>query len=175
MLKINLGCGTNRLHGWDNHDDDVDITKPLPWADRSADFIFAEHVVEHVAYEQALSFFRECRRVLKGGGVVRIAVPSIEQVLKYGNQAYFSWVHDKGWAPTPHARGAIDALLHRHGHQAPWTMSLLIVSLYYAGFDRVVPRDPLLSDHKELRNVEGHGKVIGEAFNAIETIVCEAS
>jgi hypothetical protein len=67
------------------------------------------------------------------------------------------------------------ALLDAHGHQAPWTVSLLAASLYVAGFDTVVPRDPGLSDHAALRGVEGHGRVIGEVFNAIETIVCEAS
>lgn len=174
MLKINLGCGTNVLAGWDNRDADVDITKPLPWASGAADFILAEHVVEHVEYAAALRFFKECRRVLKVGGVARIAVPSIEQVWRHGSAAYFSWVHEKGWAPRADARGAIDALLNQHGHQAPWTASLLSTSLYAAGFDTVIQRDPGLSDHMELHDVEGHGRVIGETFNAIETVICEA-
>lgn len=175
MRKVNLGCGKNILAGWENHDVEVDIARPLPWGAGSVDFLFAEHCVEHIDYEAALKFFRQCRRVLKSGGVARIAVPSIEQVWKHGSEAYFAWAHAKGWASSPDARGAIDALLHQHGHRAPWTASLLATTLYAAGFDVVVPRDPGLSDHESLRGVEGHGRVIGEAFNMIETIVCEAS
>jgi SAM-dependent methyltransferase len=175
MICLNFGCGTNRLEGWANYDAEIDISKPLPFMRGHADFILAEHVVEHVAYGEALLFFRECRRVLKPGGVLRVAVPSIEQVWREGTGDYFRWAHSKGWAPTPDARGAIDALLHQHGHCAPWTASLLAVSLYAAGFETIVPRDPGLSDHDTLRGVEGHGRVIGDAFNLIETIVCEAS
>ena len=50
MLKINLGCGTNRIPGWSNHDAEVNITRRLPWADDSADCVFVEHVVEYVIY-----------------------------------------------------------------------------------------------------------------------------
>lgn len=175
LIRLNFGCGTNKLAGWANYDREIDISRPLPFATAYADFILAEHVVEHVEFAAALRFFKECRRVLKPGGVARIAVPSIEQVWKDGTDAYFGWVHTKKWAPTPDARGAMDAILHQHGHRAPWTASVLASALYLAGFDTIVPRDPGLSDHAALRGVEGHGRVIGDAFNAIETIVCEAS
>lgn len=175
MLKLNLGCGTNRLPGWDNFDAEIDITKPLPFGDGEADFILAEHVVEHVIYHEALAFFRECRRVLKPSGVARIAVPSIEQVWRTGTEAYFQFVHQRGWAERADVRGAMGAILDCHGHKAPWSASLLETSLYLAGFEHIVHRDPGLSDHVELRGVEGHGRVIGDAFNVIETIVCEAS
>src|SRR5262249_7551150 len=79
LPKINLGCGGTRLDGWKNHDSDIDISKKLPFANDSASFIFAEHVVEHIDYYAALDFFCECRRVLAPGGVLRIAVPSIER------------------------------------------------------------------------------------------------
>lgn len=175
MIGLNFGCGTNRLEGWANFDAEVDIAKPLQFSDGSAGFILAEHVVEHVSYREALSFFRECRRVLRSGGVARIAVPSIEQVWRFGTAEYFGFAHSRGWAKSADARGAMAALLDCHGHQAPWTASLLASSLYLAGFDNVVQRDPGLSDHPELHGVEGHGKVIGDAFNAIETVICEAS
>jgi predicted SAM-dependent methyltransferase len=172
-MKINLGCGNNYIDGWLNHDDDVDITKRLPFDDDSAQFILAEHVVEHVKYNEALAFFTECRRVLKPGGVVRIAVPSIERIWRKGGEDYFRFVQSHGWTKTPDMRGAIWAMLNCHGHQAPWTASLLAVSLYLAGFDDVKPCDPGLSDHVELQGVEGHGRIIGDAFNRIETVICE--
>lgn len=174
MIAFNFGCGTNRLDGWANYDSEINIAKPLPFPTSYADFILAEHVVEHVTYQEALGFFRECRRVLKPGGVARIAVPSVEQVRR-GSDAYFRFVHDKGWADRADARGAMTAILNCHGHQAPWTASLLETSLYLAGFEQIVHRDPGLSDHVSLRGVEGHGRVIGDDFNAIETVICEGS
>lgn len=173
MIKLNFGCGKNGLNGWQNYDAEVDIVKPLPFASDCAQFIFAEHVVEHVAYDEALAFLRECRRVLKPSGVVRIAVPSVERIWREADEDYVRFVHSKGWAPTPDKRGAILAILNCHGHRAPWTASLLAVSLYLAGFDDVKARDPGLSDHFELRGVEGHGSVISDAFNRIETVICE--
>jgi SAM-dependent methyltransferase len=172
-MKINLGCGRNHLEGWKNYDADVDITKPLPFPNNSADCIFAEHVVEHVGYYEALGFFRECHRVLGAGGIVRIAVPSVERILRYGSPDYFKFASK--WGPTPDVRGAMHAILHAHGHRAPWTESLLTTSLFFAGFDNVEVCTPGQSHHEALRGVEGHGRVIGEYFNWIETTVAEAT
>ena len=47
VLKLNLGCGTNKLDGWENHDVDVDLRAPLPWPDGAAEFILLERVLEH--------------------------------------------------------------------------------------------------------------------------------
>ena len=173
-IMLNFGCGGNYIEGWQNHDADVDITKPLPFGDGIADFVFAEHVVEHVTYEQALSFFRESHRVLRSGGVIRIAVPSVERIWQYADENYMKFV--SRWTNGEVSRrAAIDAILHAHGHQAPWTSGLLSASLYFAGFDHVAPCTPGHSIHLELREVEGHGKVIGDHFNLIETAVSEGT
>lgn len=176
MIKLNLGCGTNILKGWGNHDDDVDISKPLPWGDDVASFIFAEHVVEHITYSQALDFFKECHRVLHPGGVCRIAVPSIERVFMHATPEYAKfaerWVPDDG---TDFRRRAMTNILFRHGHQTAWTEALLDATLFYAGFNLTCAVDPLWSEHPELLGIEGHGKVIGDKFNRIETVVVEAT
>jgi SAM-dependent methyltransferase len=172
-VRLNFGCGKNRLAGWRNFDSDVDITKRLPFPDATADFILAEHVVEHVEYRQALAFMRECRRVLKPGGVARFAVPSIEKVWKHADAEYFAFV--KRWSKQEGLRPAIQALLDCHGHKAPWTESLLLVTAFQAGFNNVTACEPGKSDIADLVGVEGHHKVIGEKFNWIETVVVEAS
>jgi SAM-dependent methyltransferase len=170
-VKLNFGCGTNRIPGWQNLDDGVEIAKRLPFPDNYANFVFAEHVVEHVDYYQAIEFLRECRRVLKPGGIVRISVPSIENVMKRGDPAYFKFTTK--WQPDATARGAIYALLYKHGHKAPWTDSLLEATLFFAGFTNVTRCEPGASAHPELRGVEGHHRVIGERFNWIESSIFE--
>jgi SAM-dependent methyltransferase len=173
--KINLGCGTNKLEGWANFDAEVNITKPLRFATSSASFILAEHVVEHVNYYQSINFFKECARVLKPGGVLRITVPSIEKIMDNGNDPeYIKFVHDRKWAPTADHRGAMHAILYCHGHQTAWTSSLLKSTLFYAGFKDIAVLAPGESSRTELSGVEGHGKVIGDKFNLIESISVEA-
>jgi SAM-dependent methyltransferase len=174
-IKINLGCGKNKLNGWENHDDDVDITKPLPWQSDSVAFILAEHVMEHIPLSGALDFLEECYRVLKHNGVVRIAVPSLVQAMDRGTPEYFSWVHKRKWAKTPDLVGALGALIRCHGHQTAWDVPVLRAVIAAASFQHVMEFPIGQSHHLALRGVEGHGKVITDDFNEIETIVVEAT
>ena len=92
-IKLHVGCGTLYKDGWvniDNNSDnnieklDVnhDLSKGLPFEDEQVDFIYHEHFIEHLSYEDGLLFFKECFRVLKFGGVMRIACPDLDQLLQ---------------------------------------------------------------------------------------------
>ncbi|ESY72526.1 hypothetical protein X740_33225 [Mesorhizobium sp. LNHC221B00] len=170
-IKLNFGCGTNRLDGWQNFDAEIDIEKRLPFADDHADFIYAEHVVEHVDYHAALRFFTEARRVLKPGGVIRICVPSLENIWRRGDQEYFDFT--RKWAPSADRRGAMHAIIHAHGHKAIWSQALLEACLFFAGFEDIAGCEVHKSAHADLTDVEGHHKVISEHFNWIEAAVAE--
>ena len=54
-----------------------DATKSIPLETSYVDCIYTSHMVEHLSQEGARSFLREVKRVLKVGGVVRIAVPDL--------------------------------------------------------------------------------------------------
>jgi predicted SAM-dependent methyltransferase len=173
LLKLNLGCGTNKLAGWVNHDADVDITKRLPWATGSASHISIEHCVEHVAYKKAIDFFKEAHRVLAQGGVLRVTVPSLEQIAQCEEADYHRFT-TKWQQLGPTKRGAMHAIIYAHGHETAWNVQLLKDTLYFAGFDDVRVFKPGESDDPVLRGVEGHGKVISDKFNLIESCTCEA-
>ncbi len=112
--------------------------------------------------------------MLAPGGVVRIAVPSLEQIRRCNNEAYFKFT--QRWQKRgPTARGAMDAIIHAHGHEAAWNATLLEDSLFFAGFENLKLCKPGESEHPELKGAEGHEKVIGKVFNDIETIVCEGT
>ena len=85
MRKLNLGCGGNVLDGWINSDvnpisSDVihlNVGNEFPFNDNEFDYIFSEHMIEHKPYEVGSSSLKECYRVLKPRGVVRVSTPDL--------------------------------------------------------------------------------------------------
>jgi SAM-dependent methyltransferase len=56
-----------------------DIARGIPFADSSVDMVYHSHVLEHLDRGVASQFIRECARVLKPGGLIRIVVPDFER------------------------------------------------------------------------------------------------
>jgi predicted SAM-dependent methyltransferase len=48
------------------------------FADESFDFIYSEHFLEHLFFDEAVALLQECDRLLKPGGVVRVCVPDAD-------------------------------------------------------------------------------------------------
>ena len=57
----------------------LDFRHGLPFRDGEVSLIFACHVLEHLDWENITSTLAECHRVLCPSGVLRIAVPSLEE------------------------------------------------------------------------------------------------
>lgn len=55
-----------------------DLRRGVPFADGTFDVVYHSHLLEHIAREHAEGFLRECRRVLRPRGIVRIVVPDLE-------------------------------------------------------------------------------------------------
>ena len=87
MLKVNFGSGPGKLPGWlnvdlateDEPDLVADLTKTLPFENASVDFIHSEDFFAQLSLEQGHSFLRECRRILKPTGVMRLLTPDLEK------------------------------------------------------------------------------------------------
>jgi predicted SAM-dependent methyltransferase len=47
----------------------------LDFEDKTFDFIYSEHVLEHMFMDESLALLEECCRILKPHGVIRIVVP----------------------------------------------------------------------------------------------------
>lgn len=93
-VKLNIGSFTSmHHHGWINVDvHDLagyaqsqgyrylrhDARNGLPYDTGTVDAINCQHMLEHLTYKEGVSFLRECRRVLKPDGVMRVAVPDAE-------------------------------------------------------------------------------------------------
>jgi predicted SAM-dependent methyltransferase len=105
-LKLHLGCGRVRLKDWVNIDSDTslgtadivwDLTRGIPVDNSSCKLVYCEHLLEHFTVEQGLSLLRECYRVLEPGGVLRVAMPSLDVLIKdsylgsWRGQDWLSW------------------------------------------------------------------------------------
>src|SRR5207247_3223757 len=106
-VRLNLGSGGRARPGWMNLDLDrggelrLDLRRPLPLPDASCAEIYAEHVLEHLAYpgevEQVLA---DWFRVLASGGTVSLGVPDTEWPLRAyvsGDDGYFAWCRTQPW------------------------------------------------------------------------------
>lgn len=88
-MKLHLGCGKRDFgdswHHIDNidypHVDSNDVTK-LPYDNDSCDVIYASHLLEYFDRQEAVEVLKEWRRVLRLGGVLRLAVPNFEVLSK---------------------------------------------------------------------------------------------
>lgn len=54
-----------------------DLSHSLPLKDQTADFIYSSHFLEHLFKNDAKRLLKECHRVLKSGGIVRVCVPDL--------------------------------------------------------------------------------------------------
>lgn len=96
---VNIGCGSVFHPDWINvdlasHSPEViacDLTKGLPFPNESVDVCYSSHVLEHLNQDEANVFLSDQSRVLRSGGIIRIAVPDLETIcrnyLKYLDEA----------------------------------------------------------------------------------------
>lgn len=88
--KLNIGCGGTYHPDWVNLDVapadpnvlTVNINNGLPFSSESATACYSSHVLEHLDKASASNLIAECSRVLKHGGVIRLAVPDLEAMVR---------------------------------------------------------------------------------------------
>lgn len=83
-LKLDLGCGSNKLEGFTGVDFSADcgadivhdLTKvPYPFESESVDEIHSAHFFEHLDGTQRIAFMEECWRILKMNARLDIITP----------------------------------------------------------------------------------------------------
>ena len=81
-LRLDIGGDVPR-DGWTIVDRKVGKEAyPLDYPDESADEIEASHILEHFKIAEKVNVLREWVRVLKPGGLIRIAVPDLEKTAR---------------------------------------------------------------------------------------------
>ena len=161
--KLCLGSGAAPIEGWMNVDlaggADVrlDLRFGLPLPDGSVERIYSEHAIEHFTLEEGQSLLRECRRVLRPGGVLRVATPDLSAVFRAYEQASWQRQSHPHWPDLDQIDSAVrfvNCAFHSWGHQYLYDFDELARRLRAAGFSTIRRCVIGESEHADLRLLE---------------------
>ena len=90
MRLLNIGCGTRHHPAWTNLDCVPagpgvivhDLRKGICFPEEHFDVVYHSHVLEHLRPAEATALLRECHRVLRPGGILRVVVPDLEAIVR---------------------------------------------------------------------------------------------
>ena len=94
--KLHLGCGKRYLDGYihvdiaeyDHIDYKTQIDKLEMFESNFADLIYASHCIEYFDRDEVKEVLSEWKRVLKPGGVLRLAVPDFSSLIKIYSKTF---------------------------------------------------------------------------------------
>lgn len=171
--RLHVGCGGVKLPGWINADINpraeliIFLQKRLPFPSNYLERIYSEHVFEHLKYVDGVSFLKEAHRVLVPGGVIRIAMPDLDDLidgycndwrcLDWVNWPQFSFIHTRA--------EMINIAFRWWGHQHLYNREELARALGHAGFSSFCFTEHATSQHTDLQGLETRrdSKLIVEA------------
>jgi predicted SAM-dependent methyltransferase len=157
-VRLHIGCGQQAIPGWINIDNQplpgvdrvLDVRQGLPF--RGAAAIYAEHFLEHLAFDDGLAFLRECRRALAPSGVLRLSTPNLD------------WVYATHYRLEPTATPEesvrdclwLNRAFHGWGHQFLYNRTMLEAALKSCSYASVRFNRYGQSDVPEFSGIEKH-------------------
>lgn len=101
-LHLHLGCGPKYLLGFVNVDANplleidlwLDVRCGLPFRSGVAESIYSTHMFEHFYPDELQRLLRECVRVLRPGGGIRLVVPNLTSAIAAYSQEQHNWFSD---------------------------------------------------------------------------------
>jgi predicted SAM-dependent methyltransferase len=144
------GCINIDFFGVPGIDYGADLRRPLKIADCTVDGIFSEHTIEHLTYAEAGRLLRECHRIMKPGGVIRIVLPDLALFIhRYSDrdEAWFRRWEGLMFTESPDRERAkrristplqaISFVTQEYGHVSAWDFPTLRFYLEDSGFRQV--------------------------------------
>jgi predicted SAM-dependent methyltransferase len=186
--KLVLGCGYSVLKEWLNSDfhplsDEVvylNATHRFPFSDGVFDYIFSEHMIEHISYSDAQQMLGECFRVMKPEGRIRISTPNLEFLFDlYRNdksplqEEYIRW-SAKEWGVKRQDTHVINFFVREWGHCFIYDEKALRGALEEAGFVEIERCALNESRSPALRNLENETR-LQPGFLRLETLTLEGT
>jgi predicted SAM-dependent methyltransferase len=140
-------------------------------------------MIEHIDYHDAAHMMRECRRVLRSGGIVRLVTPDLSfletllvEPLPPRLQAYVEFMHAEHRidAPEPGGVHVFNHFMRAWGHRFIYDAATLSSLLTDAGFTAITRRELNESAHEPLRGLARTNRM-PPGFLAMESITVEAT
>jgi len=172
---LHFGCGSHHLpFPWENYDKEIDIRERLPFRSQQAQFILAEHVIEHIPFRDGLFFLSECHRVLIPGGVLRLSFPDITRIEEKDVELYAQYLERETAKHITSIEEVIWSIASDWGHVSIWTNTATFKLLSSLKFS-TVEMSLGFSHHAELTGVDGRHLSEGFELARAETTVLEAT
>lgn len=193
--KLHIGSGGFILEGWLNVDLEpldrkiayLDAGTDYPLPDHSIDYVFSEHLFEHLNLDQQIKMLDEIARILKPGGKARIATPNLDAILGIRSnpsdlvKEYIGWAADTYFPQHIAKLGdsvkdpafVINNYFYSWGHQFIHNPSSFTLLARKAGFENIVQVKIRESSDPALKGLETHDNVIPTPYNELETMVFE--
>ena len=198
VRKLHVGCGGNYLDTWLNSDlvpDNknivaLDASKLFPLPSATFDYVYCEHLFEHLSFIQQINFLGESFRILKPGGKIRIATPDFDflarlagnkksefdrEYLKWNFQTFLKYIPSQLMDMTNLDVYVINNYFRDWGHQLIHNQSSIKNLLEYCGFRILAFESVGNSSDPMLTGLERHGAMITDTYNRYETMVVEAT
>lgn len=161
----------------------LNAAKKFPFDDNTFDYIYTEHMIEHISWAAGMLMLKECQRVIKPGGTIRIATPDLGVLIglyrRNGdplNERYINWITNK-FLTDIHVNKAsfvINNAFRNWGHQFLYDGELMEMAMQEAGFVNIQRCNLGESADKNLRGMEAHGENVEyDEMVVFETMVYE--
>lgn len=146
------------------------VNNGLPFEDSSVGVIFSSHFIEHLTFSEAISFLKECHRVLRPNGILRIVCPDImiwiDKVYNAKDVEFFEiyknaididdWensvyhIKDKVKTNTQ----VLNSMIFNWGHKWMWDYESLKMELESVGFGSIEKMEHLKSNIGRIEEIE---------------------
>lgn len=162
--KLNIGCGNTCFDGWFNIDltsekanMKLDVRKSLPFNNIS--LIYCEHFIEHLTKQEAHKFIKDCYRILKPNGVIRIATFDLDTLIDNCHSMNDKWresceVKRLGLDGCRTKAEFLNLAFHGWGHQYLYNNEELEILIKIGGFTNYRFCEINESEIEDLRNRE---------------------
>jgi predicted SAM-dependent methyltransferase len=191
IKKLHIGCGGNILGDWLNsdffpHSDRIvhlDATDSFPFSNETFDYIFSEHMIEHISYSNGLAMLSECHRVLRNNRKIRISTPNLKFLIDLytddkseAQREYIKWATDTFIKSAPYYDDTfvINNFVRDWGHLFIYDEKTLRSSLEKAGFTKIIRCDLNESEDESFRNLENE-KRMPKGFLKLESVILEGT
>ena len=198
VKKLQIGSGGTILKDWLNTDlilenekiVFMDAGERFPIPDETFDYVYSEHLFEHLTFDQQCNYLKESWRILKPGGKMRLATPDFDFLIglacenpnevqkNYINWNYHNYLcnQSKIYYDEPNTPVyIINNYFKDWGHQLIHNKGSLSNLLLHFNFKEITKFQVLESKDVNFLKLEHHMNQIGISNNILETLILEAT